>query len=75
MIGAEDIVQITLPQVPIVDPGGDGERALGVGRNPELIADQRGAAGLDGVVVGHGVDGPDLVIVDKLAGHDSPGDW
>ena len=52
----------------VVYAGCDAEWALCVRRNFEFVADQCGAAGLDGIVVGHGMDGPDFVIVDKLAG-------
>ena len=52
----------------VIYASGDAERALGVGRNFEFVADEGGAAGLDGVVVGHGMDGPNFVVVDELAG-------
>ncbi len=52
----------------IVDAGGNRYRAFGVSRDLEFVADQGGAAGLNGVVIGHGMDGPDFVVVDKLAG-------
>ena len=35
---------------------------------PELVADQSRTPCLDGVVVRHGVNGPDLVVVDEVAG-------
>ena len=35
----------------------------------KLVADQGGASRLNGVVVGHGMDGPDHVVVDKISHH------
>ena len=52
----------------VVHAGGDAEWPLRVSRNPEFIPHQGGASGLNRVVIGHGMDGRDLVIVDKLAG-------
>ena len=68
MIGTKDVVQIALTQVTIVDAGGDAERPFDVRRNRKFVAHQRGPSGLDGVVVGHGMNGPDLVVIDEFAG-------
>ena len=67
VIGAEDVVEVGLAEVAVLDRGLDVDGAGEVGGQVELIADEGGAAGLDGVVVGDGVDGPDAVVVDEGA--------
>ena len=52
----------------IIDRGGYGDGAFECVWQPELVPDESRTPCLDGVVVRHGVDGPDLVVVDEVAG-------
>ena len=67
MVRPENVIQIALPQVAIVHSRGDGKWALRIGGNLKLVAHQCGTAGLYGVVIGHGVNGPDFVVVHEFA--------
>ena len=67
MVWAEDVVEVGLAEVAVLHRGLDGDGAEDVGWKMELVADEGRAAGLDGVVVGDGVDGPDAVVVDEGA--------
>ena len=44
MIHAEDMIQVTLPQVTVVDARRQGKRTARVRRNAELVANQGGTA-------------------------------
>src|ERR1700733_8105213 len=68
MIRAEYVVQVALAQVTIIDRCGYGDGASDRLWQPELISDERRTPGLYGVVVGHGMNGPDLVVVYEVAG-------
>ena len=55
------VVDEVLVEAAVLDGGGDGELALGVFGQAEPVADQLGAAGLNGVVIGEHAIVPDLV--------------
>src|ERR1039457_1263780 len=67
MVLSQNVIQITLTQVAIVHARRNRQRALYAGGNLKFIAHQSGTSGLDAVVVGDRVDGPDLMIVYKAA--------
>src|ERR1700678_4176203 len=67
MVFSKNVVEITLPQMAVVDARRHIQRAFGIRRNVELITDQDGTSGWNGAVVGDRVDGPNLMIVHELA--------
>jgi hypothetical protein len=67
VIVSENVIQVTLAQVAIVHARRNSQRPFHIRGNLKLITHQRRPAGLDRVVIGDGVDGPDLMIVHKAA--------
>ena len=67
MILAEHVVQVASTKVPVIHLRCDRDGALQFWWNAELVPNQYRSAGLDRVVIGDRVDGPDLVIVDEPA--------
>ena len=67
MIAAQNIIDVTLPKVAVFNGRCHCDRAFDVRRNVELIADQSGTSRLDRVVIGHGMDGPHLVVINEVS--------
>ncbi len=67
MIFAEHVVQVALAQVTVVHARAEREWAFRVGGDAETVANHGGAARLNGVVVGDGMDVPHFVVICEFA--------